>query len=126
MCGEKRHVSAESSWPASCEERKRPVREKPTVSHKCGRLQGNGTVHQSSFTVCEKTPTLKKSNTSNLKSTTDCSDAQEQISEVKQSTDAEPSRTKLLAPYQTVCGAIVTNSAATILQTSIIICRLIS
>lgn len=124
MCGEKRPFSEESGWPASCEGRKTPVREKPTVSHKCGRLRGNGSVHQSSFTGCEKTPTLKK-NTSNLKSTTDCSDAQEQNSEVKQSTDAEPSRTKLSAPYQTVCGAIVTNSLATILQTSIIIWRLV-
>lgn len=99
MCGDKRHVSEESAC----------VREKPTVSHKCGR---NGTVHQASFTGCEKTPTLKKNNTSNLKSTRDCSDAQEQNSEARPSTDAEPSRTRRSAPYQTVCGATITNSVA--------------
>lgn len=124
MCGDKRHVSEESGFSAACEERKTPVREKPTVSHKCGRLRGNGTVHQASFTGCEKTPTLEKNNTSNLKSTTESSDAQEQNSELRQSTDAELSRTRLSAPYQTVCRATIANSVATIVETSVIVWRL--
>lgn len=106
MCVEKRHVSEISGWPTS-------VREKPTVSHKCEGLWGNGTVHQSSFTECEKTPTLKKNITSNLKSMTEWSDAQEQNC-AKQRTDAESSRTRLSAPCQTVCAATVTNLVATI------------
>lgn len=91
------------------------MREKPTISHKCGRLQGNGTAHQSSYTICEKTFIHKKNNTSNQRSTADCGDAQEQNPEVKQSTDAESNGTKLSALYQIVCGAIVTDAVATVL-----------
>eukprot|EP00066_Takifugu_rubripes_P021910 XP_011611176.1 PREDICTED: zinc finger protein 845-like [Takifugu rubripes] len=101
LCGEKTRVSEESSGPSSREGSETTVREKPTVSHKCGRLRGNGTVHQSSYTICEKTFVHKKNNTSNQRSTTDFSDAQEQNPEVKRSTDAEPNGTKLSALYQT-------------------------
>lgn len=120
-CGEETHVSDNWSGPSSREGSGTTVREKPTVSHKCGRLRGNGTVHQSSYTICEKPFTHKKNNTSNPRSTTDCSDAQEQNPEVKRSTDAEPNETKLSALYQRVCGAIVTDSEATVLQASVII-----
>ncbi|TNM85322.1 hypothetical protein fugu_007593 [Takifugu bimaculatus] len=101
LCGEKTCVSEDSSGPSSREGSETTVREKPTVSHKCGRLRGNGTVHQSSYTICEKTFVHKKNNTSNQRSTTDFSDAQEQNPEVKRSTDAEPNGTKLSALYQT-------------------------
>lgn len=93
MCGGKRHTPEDCGWPAQREERNTPVREKPTASHKCGSVWGNGTVHGS-----------RKNNTQ-LKSTTDCGDAPEENSEGEQSADAEPSRTKGSEPGQTVCGA---------------------
>lgn len=105
-CGEKRGVSEESGGPSSWEESKTTVRERPTVPHKRGRLWANGTVHHSSYTICEKTSTLKRSNTSKQRSATGCSGAQGQNPEVQRSTDAEPRRTKLSALYQSVCGAI--------------------
>lgn len=91
MCGEKRDVSEQPGRPAPCEEKKTPVREKPAVSHKRGRLRGNGSVHQSKFTGCEKTPSLKKNHTFRLRSAPDGSDAQKQKPEVQQSTAAEDS-----------------------------------